>query len=162
MTAIHAFALFMAVASIAGAAESTKAIEAENNKDKVSLNLDQEVYVQFKRDGNKLRELTIIKPADNRPRHVHVKLGTTSASPIPPPREEALRPYLEVTNNLEGPLRFRVLARNKDEKKFYEITKEFQPIPAGESTIKCWDFSSTIEEVVLYEFEHSEKPYQGN
>ena len=82
----------------------------------------------------------------------------TSASPEPPPREGATRPFITVTNNFEKSLHFRALARLKGSKEFIAINEDMKLLPAGDFFQKCWDFDSLVEEVVICEFKLSDKP----
>lgn len=81
-----------------------------------------------------------------------VHFQETSASPFPPPRKGALRPFLSVENKFEKTLGFRALARRSGSKQFVEIADDQIRLPAGESIFRCWEFDAQVEEVVLYDF----------
>lgn len=126
-------------------------------KDKVSVALGEAFTVEFNRDGDQLVQPSKSKGTGAKKVSVKVTLDATSASPFPPPRDGATRPFLSVENNFESTLRFRALVRLKDNQEFFEISEGMEPVPAGESFNKCWDFDSLVEEVVLYEFKLSDK-----
>ena len=108
--------------------------------------------------SNPLLQPTKFKGTDDDKATVRVKLDVTSASPGPPPREGATRPFLAVYNGFERPLHYRALVRLKGSKEFFEISEGVEPLPPAEERNKCWEFDSLVEEVVLFEFTLSEKP----
>ena len=135
-------------------------IEPSLIKDKVDLTLGEEFSFEFKRDGNRLVEPTKVKATDtkNKKSLVNIQLGKTDASPFPPPRAGATRPFLSVDNNFDRTLRFRVLLHKKDPKNphyaaFDKLSNDVISLPAGEAMIKCWSFDTQVEEVILYDFQ---------
>ena len=133
------------------------AVDPNQIKDKVSITTGEEFFIEFNRDGNQLTNPSKSKKAEVKKLSVQVKLGVTSASPVPPPREGATRPFLTVENNFDKTLRFRALVRMKGSREFFEIDENMKPLPAGDIFNKCWEFDSSVEEVVLYEFKLSDK-----
>ncbi len=121
-------------------------------KDKISLAPGAEFVIEFNRDGNRLTNPAKSKKAEVKTLSAKVKLGSTTASPIAPPRKGATRPFLSVENNLDKPLHFRVLVRMKGNPEYFELTEDRDPIPAGQFYLRCWDFDTLVEEVVLYDF----------
>lgn len=152
MSPIHALLLVVILAPWAVADEPRRAIDPSRIKDKVTIQLAQKLAIRFQADGDTLREPKVVRPTDARPPHITVSFETTSAAPFAPPRPGAKRPFLEVHNNLERPLTFRLLARDKGSREFFEIADAFEPIAPGEGATKCWDFDSRIEEIALIEF----------
>ena len=140
--------LLAAVAAVA----APQAVDPGTIKDKVIIAVRQESTIEFQRMGDRLSKPTKAKQADASSSMVRIKLDLTSSSPFPPPREGAMRPFLHVENGFEKTLHYRALARLKGSKEFFEITEGLEPIAAGKSSNKCWDFDSQIEEVVLYQF----------
>jgi hypothetical protein len=147
----------IATAAVAVAAPR-KAIDPDTIKDKVSITLGQEFHLKFKPEGDQLLQPTKYKGTDDSKASVKVKLGVTTASPGPPPREGATRPYLAVQNGFERMLSCRALARFKGSREFFEIGEGLEAILPGEGTNKCWEFGSLVEEVVLYQFALAPKP----
>lgn len=135
--------------------EYLRAIDADSIKDKVSVALGEEFAIDFNRDGNRLLQPSKSKGTDNKT--ARIKLGVTTASPVPPPREGATRPFLQVENNFEETLQFRVLVRLKGSKETFEIVDDVKPLPSGDIFNQCWDFDSRVEEVVLYGFTLSDE-----
>ena len=154
---IRTLAFFIATAAVAVAAPQ-QAVDPDTIKDKVSITLGQEFHLKFKPVGDQLLQPTKYKGTDNDKASVSVKLDVTSASPVPPPRKGATRPFLAVYNGFERPLHYRALARLKGSKEFFEIREGVEPVPAAGGSNKCWEFGSLVEEVVLYQFALSEKP----
>jgi|GEM_PF-1233383 len=134
-----------------------KAVDIDKIKDKVRITLDEEFAIEFNRNVNQLKNPSKTKKAEVKKLSVNVKLGMTSASPFPPPREGAMRPYLTVENNFDKTLHFRALFRIEGSKEFFEIDENIKPLPAGDIFNKCWEFDSSVEEVVLCEFKLSDK-----
>ncbi len=159
MNILHTLAFLIATAGVA-VAEPPKAVNTETIKDKVSVTLLEESTVEFKLEGDRLLQPSKSKGTAVKKAAVQVKLRVTSASPVPPPREGATRPFLTVTNNFEKALHFRALVRLKGSKEFFEMNKDMEPLPAGDFYQKCWDFDSVVEEVILCEFKLSDKPVQ--
>jgi hypothetical protein len=149
---------FVIVTARSADAEPPKAVDPATIKVKVSIKPDDEFFVEFNRDGELLSNPSKSKKVEAKKPSVRVKLDVTSASPIPPPRKGATRPFLCVENNFEKTLHFRALVRMKGSKEFVELTEDMNSIPAGEVFNECWDFDSQVEEVVLYEFKLSDKP----
>ena len=139
-------------------ARTPKAVDPATIKAKVSFNVDEEFAVEFDRDGDRLTNPSKSKEAEAKQPSVKVKLGVTSASPVPPPREGAKRQFLSVENNFEKTLHFCALVRMQGGREFVELTEDMKPIPAGETFNMCWGFDSQVEEVVLYEFKLSVDP----
>ena len=148
MNILHTLAFLIATAVVA-VADPPKAVDPDTIKDKVSITLGQEATIDFKRDGDKLLQPAIVKGKGEKKATVRINLGVTSASPVPPPREGATRPFLHVDNDFEKTLHYRALARLRGSKEFFEITEGLEPILAGEGSNKCWEFDSLVEEVVL-------------
>lgn len=135
------------------------AIDPATIKDKVSIQLGDELITEFHREGNRLLQPAKSKVADDHQATVVVKLELTSASPFPPPREGATRPFLSVVNNFDSTLHFRALVRQKGSTLFFELSEEAPSLAAKSTFLKCWDFDTAVEEVVLYDFKLSnEKP----
>ena len=156
MNIIRALAFFIATAVVAIAAPQ-QAVDPDTIKDKVSITLGQEFHLNFKPEGDQLLQPTKFKGTDDNKATVRIKLGVTSASPVPVPKG-ATRPFLAVHNGFERTLHYRALARLKGSKEFFEIGEGVEPISPGEGANKCWEFGSLVEEVVLYQFALSEKP----
>lgn len=156
MNILQALALLIVTAAVA-VAEPPKAVDPDAIKDKVSMTLDEEFVIEFNRDGNQLTNPSKSKKAEVKKLSVKVKFAVTSASPFPPPREGATRPYFTVENNFDKTLHFRALVRLKGSKEFFEIDEDMKPVAAGEAFNKCWGFDSLVEEVVLYEFKLSDE-----
>ena len=156
MNIIRSLACFIATAAVAVAAPQ-QAVDPDTIKDKVSIALGQEFHLKFKLEGDQLLKPAKFKGKDDNKATVRIKLGVTSASPVPVPKG-ATRPFLEVHNGFERTLHYRALARLKGSKEFFEISEGLEPLPPGEGAPKCWEFGSRVEEVVLYQFALSEKP----
>jgi hypothetical protein len=136
-------------------------IEPSLINDKVSISLDEECAIAFKRDGDQLQQPTKVKAAETKKALVTIKLGKTEASPLPPPRKGATRPFLSVNNNFDKTLSIRVLVRMKDPNNRYhasfeKLSNDMISLPAGESINHCWDFDALVEEVILYDFKLSD------
>ena len=157
MKILLALALFIATAAVA-VAEPSKAVDPATLKAKVSFKLDEEFAVEFNRDGDQLTNPSKASKAEIKKLSVNVKLAVTEASPTPPPRKGATRPYLSVENNFDKTLHFRALVRMKGSKEFVELTQDMEPTPAGETFYKCWGFETQVDEVVLYDFKLIDKP----
>ncbi len=157
MNIILSLSCFIATAAVAVTAPQ-QAVDPDAIKDKVSITLGQEFYLKFKRTGDQLLKPAKFKGPEDNKATVRVKLDVTSASPLPPPRKGATRPFLEVHNGFERTLHYRALARLKGSKEFFEIREGLEPLPPGEGASKCWEFGSRVEEVVLYQFALSAKP----
>lgn len=138
------------------AADKPNAVDVHAIKNKMSITLGQEFGIEFKRDGNGVQKPSKSKETDSQKPSFKIGLKLTSASPVPPPRKGATRPYLSIENNSEDTLSFRALVRLKGSKEFLEITKNMERVPAGETFNKCWGFDSLVEEVVIYELALSE------
>ena len=134
-----------------------QAVDPDEIKDKVSIKLGEKFDITFDREGNQLTNPSKFKQAEAKKLSVKVQLGVTTDAPFPPPREGATRPYLTVENNFDKTLHFRALIRMKGSKEFFEIDEDMKPIPAGDIFNKCWEFDSSVEEVVLCEFKLSDK-----
>jgi hypothetical protein len=134
-----------------------KAVDTTAIKHKLNFKLGDEFSIEFKRDGDRLTDLSASKDAEARKGKVKVKFEVTTASPGVPPRAGATRPYLEMENGFEKTLHFRALVRMKGSKEFFEVPEAREPLPAGESFIQCWDFDSAVEEVILFEFQLTDK-----
>jgi hypothetical protein len=139
------------------AADQPKAVDVDSIKDKVRITLREEATVEFNRDGERLLQPSKSKGIDAKKVAVRIKLDVTAASPGPPPRVGATRPFLDVENGFEKSLQFRALVRLKGRKEFFEIPEAKEPLPAGDHFQKCWEFDSLVEEVVLCEFKLSDK-----
>jgi hypothetical protein len=133
------------------------AVDPNPIKEKVSISSGEEFFIEFNRDGDRLTNPSKAKKAEVKKLSVNVKLGVTTASPVAPPREGATRPFLTVENNFEKTLHFRALVRMKGSKEFFEVDENMEPLPAGDTFNKCWEFDSLVEEVILYEFKLSDK-----
>ena len=157
MNIIRTLAFLIATAAVAVAGPQ-QAVDPDAIKDKVSITLGQEFHLKFKPEGDQLLQPAKFKGTDDKKATVTVKLDATSASPSPPPRAGATRPFLAVHNGFERTLHYRALARLKGSKEFFEIDAGMEPVPPGEGTNKCWEFDSLVEEVVLYQFTLSGKP----
>lgn len=120
-------------------------------EDKVALVLGDEFTIQFTRQGEQLLQPHKLVESVTQPASVMVKLATTSNSAGPPPREGATRPYLEVTNPFEKPLFLRGVVRMNGSSEFVPI-QGIEPVLPTESMVQCWDFDTTVEEVVLQDF----------
>ena len=153
---IRSLAFSIATAAVAVAAPQ-QAVDPDTIKDKVSITLGQEFHVKFKPEGDQLLQPAKFKGTDDHKASVRIKLGVTSASPVPVPKG-ATRPFLEVHNGFERTLHYRALARLKGSREFFEIGERAEPLPSGEGALKCWEFGSLVEEVLLYQFALSEKP----
>ena len=153
---IRSLAFLIATDAMAVAAPQ-QAVDPDTIKNKVSLTLGQEFHLEFKPEGDQLLQPAKFKGTDDNKATVKIKLGVTSASPVPVPKG-ATRPFLAVHNGFERTLHYRALARLKGSKEFFEIGAGMEPVPPGEGTNKCWEFDSLVEEVVLYQFTLSEKP----
>ena len=141
------------------AADEPKAVVVDAIKDKVRITLGEEFAVEFNgSDGDRLLQPSKSEGTDAKKAPVKIKLGVTSASPAPPPRDGATRPFLTVENDFEKTLHFRALYRLKGGKAFFEIAEDMKPLPAGEVFNNCWGFDSPVEEVVLYDFKLSDEP----
>lgn len=140
------------------AADRPQVMNVKKLKDTVRVSTGEEIVVTFKRDGNQLLQPSQSKGSCDQKEAIKVKLALTSASPVPPPREGATRPYLEVINEYEKTLHFRVLVRMNGSKEFVELPEDVERIPAGEAFYKCWEFDSLVEEAVLHEFKLSDQP----
>jgi hypothetical protein len=149
------FSIFTAVSVVA---TQQKPIDLNTLKDKVSIKLNQEFVVEFKRDGGRLLEPTRTDAANAKQPMIRIKLDVTSASPIPGPRDGATRPFLHIDNFTDRTLHYRALVRYQGSKEFFAITDGVEPIPPGEGANKCWGFESQVEEVVLYQFTLSRQP----
>lgn len=150
MNILHALTFLLATVSFA-AAESPKPVDVESIKHKVTLSRGQEFSIKFKRDGDKLVEPAEVAASDEKAQTVQIKFDVTTASPIPGPKG-ATRPYLNVANQMDGTLHYRILVRNKGSKEFFETTKGVRPLDAEGVANHCWEFESLIEEVVLFDF----------
>lgn len=157
MKTFLALALLITTAAVAFA-EPPRVVDPTAIKAKVSFKPNEEFAVEFDRDGDQLTNPSKAKQAEAKKLSVKVRLGLTTASPVPPPRKGATRPYLFVENNFEKTLHFLALIRMKGSKEFVELTEDMKPIPAGDFFLNCWGFDSQVEEVVLYEFKLSDKP----
>ncbi len=157
MNIIRTLAFLIATAAVAVAAPQ-QAVDPDTIKDKVSITLGQKFHLKFKPEGDRLLQPAKFKGKDDDKATVTVKLEVTSASPVPPPRKGATRPFLAVHNGFERTLHYRALARLKGSKKFFEIDAGMEPVSPGEGTNKCWEFDSLVEEMVLYQFALSAKP----
>jgi hypothetical protein len=133
------------------------AVDPNQFKDKVSITTGEEFFIEFNRDGNQLTNPSKAKKAEVKRLSLKVNLGVTSASPFPPPRERATRPFLTIENNFEKMLHFRALVRMKGSKEFFDVDENMEPLPGGDTFNKCWEFDSPVEEVVLCEFKLSDE-----
>ncbi len=158
LCAVIAPAIVVGFLSAVSAADKPPAIAADSIKDKVSIQVGEAFAITFQRDGDQLRQPAKLKRTDAKENVVRVQLGTTSASPGPPPREGATRPSLTVENHFDKALHVQTLVRLKGSKKFVELSESGTPIEAGETFQKCWDFDALVEEVVLCEFRLTDKP----
>jgi hypothetical protein len=138
--------LFTAVAT---AAEPPKAVKPDTLKDTVSVTLGEEFSITFQRDGDVLSKPAKVEKPDTKLVVVKVKLATTTASPVPPPREGAVRPFLLVENGFDKPLHCRALVRMKGSKEFFAMSDGLEPVPAKDFINKCWGFDDQVEEIVL-------------
>ena len=139
-------------------ADQPKYFEPSTIKEKVRVKPNDDFVVEFNLNGNQLTNPSKSKQAEIKKISIKVKLDQTDASPMPPPREGAMRPYLSIENNFEKTLHFRALVRIKGSKEFVELTEDINPIPAGETFNKCWGFDTQVEEVILFDFTLSDKP----
>jgi hypothetical protein len=155
--AVIAPAIVVGCLSAVSATDKPQAIAVDSIKDKVSIQVGEEFVVRFQRDGDQLRKPARHNVTDAIQGTVRVQLGTTSASPFPPPRKGATRPFLAVENNFEESLHFRTLVRLKGSKKLVELSESGKPIEAGEVFLKCWDFDTLVEEALLCEFRLSDE-----
>jgi hypothetical protein len=129
-----------------------------NEVDKrVIASLGEEFAIEFNRDGDTLANPSKAKKAEAKTLSVKVELGVTTDSPFPPPRDGATRPFLSIENNFEKSLRCRVMVRMKGSKEYVEMSDEVSPILAGETSYKCWDFDTEVEEISLDEFSLTDK-----
>ncbi len=151
MRIFRTFTLLIATAT-AAVAEQPTAIDLDTIKVKVSVQPDEEFFVEFNRDGDRLANPSKSKQAEVRKLSVKVALGATSASPVRPPREGARRPFLSVENNFDETLQLRAIVRLKGRKEYFAIADGLQAVPAGSIMNQCWDFDTEVAEVVLYDF----------
>jgi hypothetical protein len=141
-----ALALVLTTLAIAGAAP-LKPVEVKGLEGKVSVKLGQSVGLQFDADGDRLRN----PRTGSRDTKVQIRLETTDATPIRV-RGVATRPFLVVSNGFDRPLNFRVLARQKGSREFFEVDWAGGPVDPGEQSPRCWESGSRVEELLLYQF----------
>jgi hypothetical protein len=154
--AATALVLMFGIDSSLFSADKPKVVAVDSIKDKVHIKLLEESAIEFQRRGDQLLQPTRSKVKDAKKGTVSIKLEVTSDSPFPPPRKGATRPYLSVENNFEKTLHFRALARLKGSKEFFEINKDMEPLRPESVFLKCWEFDSLVEEVILCEFKLSD------
>lgn len=129
-----------------------EAIDPSTIENKVSISLGENCTFELRRDGDKLLKASKTKAASSEQPTIKVKLETTTASPFPPPQEGATRPFLSVENSFDSTLQFRTLVRLKDSQEFFELTEEAPSLESKSTFLKCWDFDTAVDEVVLYDF----------
>lgn len=140
------------------ASETTRAAATKDVKHRIVAAPGEEFMVEFQRDGDQITNPSKTKQVQVENLSIKVKLGLTSESPFPPPRDGAKRPYLSVENNFGKTLHFRAMVRMKGARKYSEIAEGIEPVEAGAVMHKCWDFDTEVEEVVLYHFKLSDPP----
>lgn len=145
-------AIVAGLLSAVSAADTPPLIAVDSIKDRVTCRVGEEFSIVFQRDGDHLRQPNRRKVTDAKSGDVRIQFSTTSASPGPPPREGATRPFLTVENRFEKSLCVRTLVRLKGSKTFVMLRESGQPIEPGETFQKCWDFDTHIEELVLCDF----------
>jgi len=148
MSAIHTLAIFVATASLAVAGEPRKAIDPASIKDKVTIGFDQAHHVKFKADGHRLLEPKIVQGADDDKDAITLQLVVGGPSP---------GRVLIVHNRFDGRLQFRVLARLKGSKDFFEVDDDLLSAAPDRSWCHFWPAASAVEEAVLYQFTVSDK-----
>ncbi len=157
-SALTALVVLLGVLTVLRAEEKTQAINPNDIQEKVIVTLGEEFAIEFNRDGDQLTNPAKSKQAEVQKLAVNVKLAVTSASPAPPPREGATRPYLSVENNLNKTMHFRAIVRRKGSKEYFAIAEGAERVAAGSTMYKCWDFDTLVEEVILYDFKLSDQP----
>lgn len=133
-----------------------KPIRLETIRDPVKLLPGEEWTVRFERDGDRLVRPVKKKGTDPQKGTVAIKVELTTASPVPPPRPGATRPYLQVENQFDRTLHFRVFVRLKGSKDFVELARRVEPLETGDTFTYCWDFDTQIDEIVVGDFTLSE------
>lgn len=144
--------------AVTAAEPPPKTVDVKSIRHKVSVSLGEKCAVTFAREGDRLVNPVKAEADDADQPNVTIQLKTTSASPFPPPRPDASRPYLEVENHFDRALQFRILIRRKGSDEFFEFAKDNDPTPADEGFLHCWDFDTLVEEVVLCDFRLTNSP----
>ncbi len=127
-------------------------IDPKEIQEKVVATVGEKFSVEFLRNGDQLTQPTKGIPIEEELSSLRIELGITSASPFPPPREGATRPFLSIENHFDKALHVRALARRTGSVEYFDISAEVSLVPPGESSYKCWDFDTLIDEVVLFDF----------
>jgi hypothetical protein len=148
MKGMAALTLVIATVVLAGAAP-LKPVEVKDLEGKVTVQLGQSVGIQFTADGDRLRNPR--KVGGDGEAKVRIRLETTEATPIRV-RGVATRPFLVVSNGFDRSLNFRVLAREKGSRAFFEVSWAGGPVDPGEQVPRCWESGSRVEELVLDQF----------
>jgi hypothetical protein len=143
-----AFALFLTTAAVAA---PLKPVEVKGLEGKVSVKLGQSVGLQFDANGDRLQNPRTVKGTGGGEAKVQIRLETTDSTPFPV-RGVATRPFLVVSNGFDRPMNFRVLAREKGSREFFEVDWAGGPVDPGEQSPRCWESGSRVEELVLYQF----------
>jgi hypothetical protein len=128
----------------AGAGAARKPIDPAQIKDKIAINLDQKIDLQFDQKGGAISGPKVVdKPKAEVPT-VHVEFTG---------RGDDLT--LSTKNPFTKDLTFRALARHKGRKAFFETS--IVPVKAGLFSLELW--REPIEELVLFDFKLvDEKP----
>lgn len=145
-----AFALCITTAAMA-VASPPPPVEVKGLEGKVRVKLGQSVGIQFDADGDRLRNPRTVNGTGGGEAKVRIRLETTEATPIQV-RGVATRPFLVVSNGFGRPLNFRVLARQKGSREFFEVDWAGGPVDPGEQSPRCWESGSRVEELILYRF----------
>jgi hypothetical protein len=113
-------------------------IEPKNLKYKIFLTLGSKGTVQFKQNGDRLTEPTLVKDPDWKQLGIGVEF-----------RKEPKFLALALRNGLPKALRYRAAIRLKDRKEYVE-TSLIVPIRSGLISFEAWQ--DPIEELVLFDF----------
>ena len=151
ISALNCFLLFLGFSAISLAEKTAQEITTGDVREQIIATTGEEFTVEFNRDGGRLTNPSKSKTVEVKTQSAKVHFGETSASPIPPPRNGATRPFLSVQNHFDQTLCFRVSVRPKGSKDYIEI-KGLDPLPAGDCMHKCWGFDTELDQVVLSEF----------
>lgn len=116
---------------------------------KIGIKLDQELYVRFQPEGNRLLKPQSYKgKADDKEM---VKLELMEGGPVP-------GRVLVVHNHFSRTLNFRALERLKDKPEFKKVSTTVIKVGPGQMWCHFQPERTPLEEAVLYQFSLSDEP----